>query len=88
MCSSTPGLFQRLIDRSRSESTKRATAIWATWTLAICALGIGGSVAYRVVTSGDVGSGTVAAFAAVTVPLAGLAGFNYRKADNPMPEAK
>lgn len=76
-----PGLFRRLILRPAPESSKRAMAIWATWTLAICALGIGGCIAWRVSRTGDVGSGAVAAFAAVTVPLAGLAGFNYRKTD-------
>ena len=74
-----PGLFLRLIRRDQPESTKRAQLIWATWTLIAAALGIGGCVAYRIATSGDVGSGAVASFLAATGPLAILAGAAYRK---------
>lgn len=74
-----PSLFQRLIHRSMPESSKRAISIWATWTLAVSVIGIGGCIAYRIKAAGDVGLGAVGAFTAVTVPLAGLAGFNYRK---------
>lgn len=74
-----PSLFQRLILPSQPESCKRAMAILATWILAICALLIGGCIAGRIIAKGDVGSGAVGAFAAVTVPLAALTGANYRK---------
>lgn len=81
----TPGLFLRLIRRDRPESTKRAQLIWATWTLIAAALGIGGSIAYKIATAGDVGSGAVAAFLAATGPLAILAGAAYRKPEGPKP---
>lgn len=77
-----PGFFRRLILRTNPESTKRAVMIWTCWTLASAVLGIGGCIAYRIAQSGDVGSGAVAAFGAVTVPLAGLAGVGYRKPDS------
>ena len=86
MCPSTPetpGLFLRLIRRDRPESTKRAQLIWATWTLVIAALGIGGSIAYKIATAGDVGSGAVASFLGATGPLAILAGAAYRKPEAP-----
>lgn len=76
-----PSLFRRLILRTAPESSKRAMAIWATWTLAISAFVIAGCIAGRIAATGDVGLGAVAAFTAVTVPLAVLAGVNYRKAD-------
>ena len=79
----TPGLFLRLIRRDQPESTKRAQLIWATWTLISAALGIGGCIAYRIATSGDVGSGAVASFLAATGPLAILAGAAYRKPEAP-----
>ena len=78
-----PGLFLRLIRRDQPESTKRAQLIWATWTLVSAALGIGGSIAYRIATSGDVGSGAVTSFLAATGPLAILAGAAYRKPEAP-----
>jgi len=81
----TPGLFLRLIRRDRPESTKRAQLIWATWTLVIAALGIGGSITYKIATSGDVGNGAVSAFLAATGPLAILAGAAYRKPEGPKP---
>ena len=88
MCSptsKTPGLFLRLIRRDRPESTKRAQLIWATWALISAALGIGGSIAYKIATAGDVGSGAVASFLAATGPLAILAGAAYRKPEGPKP---
>lgn len=78
-----PGLFRRLILRTNPESTKRAVMVWTCWTLASVVLGIGGCIGYRIVKSGDVGTGAVAAFGAVTVPLAGLAGVGYRKPEAP-----
>lgn len=82
MCATQePSLFRRLILRTAPESSKRAMAIWATWTLAISALWIAGCIAGRIAATGDVGSGAVGAFGCVTVPLAALAGVNYRKAD-------
>ena len=88
MCSPAPrvpGLFLRLIRRDQPESTKRAQLIWATWTLIAAALGIGGSIAYKIATAGDVGSGAVASFLAATGPLAILAGAAYRKPEGPKP---
>ena len=79
----TPALFLRLIRRDRPESTTRAQLTWATWTLVIAALGIGGSIAYKIATAGDVGSGAVASFLAATGPLAILAGAAYRKPEAP-----
>lgn len=76
-----PSLFRRLILRTSPESSKRAMAIWATWTLAISALWIAGCIAGRIAAKGDVGMGAVSALASVAVPLAALAGVNYRKAD-------
>ena len=79
---STPikiGLFRRVIRTDYPESTKRLGAVVGTLTLASAVLGIAGSVAYRIASQGDVGSGAVAAFVAATVPLAGLAGYNYQK---------
>ena len=80
-----PGLFLRLIRRDQPESTKRAQLIWATWTLVLAALGIGGSIAYKIATAGDVGSGAVASFLAATGPLAILAGAAYRKPEGVKP---
>ena len=79
------GLFRRAIRTDYPESSKKLGAVIGVLTLAAAVLGIGGSIAYGVCKSEkhDVGSGAVGAFVAVTVPLAGLAGFNYRK-----PEAK
>jgi hypothetical protein len=75
------GLFRRLIQPLSGASTKRAQLIWVTLTLVLAVLGIGGCIAYRIAKAGDVGSGAVAAFCAVTVPLAALSGNAYRKKD-------
>jgi predicted permease len=75
----TPTLFQKLIRTDFSESTKRWTLILVALTLASAVLWIGGCIGYRTIAAGDVGSGAVAAFMAVTVPLAALAGNAYRK---------
>ncbi len=76
-----PGLLRRLINPAFGESTKRWTLILVASTLASAVIGIAGCIAYRITVAGDVGSGAVAAFVAVTVPLAGLAGVAYRKAE-------
>jgi len=76
------GLFQRLIRTDFPESTKRWVLILVSLTLASAVLGIAGCIGYRVAVSGDVGSGAVAAFVAVTVPLSTLAGASYRKKED------
>lgn len=60
-------------------STKRITLAQAATTLSGISILIGLAVAYRVIMAGDVGAGAVAALAAVTGPLAALAGASYRK---------
>ena len=79
--STIPGLFQRLIRRDFPESTKRAHLIVSTSALVIVALGIGGSIIFRISVAGDVGSGAVGAFLGATGPLAILAGASYRKSE-------
>jgi len=78
-----PSLFSRLIRPLSGASTKRAVTIWATWTLATAALGIGGSISYRIIVAGDVGSGAVAAFLGAVGGLTALAGVAYRKPEAP-----
>ena len=78
----TTGLFRRLIRTDFPESTKRWVLILVSLTLASAVLGIAGSIAFRIVGAGDVGSGAVAAFVAVTVPLSTLAGVSYRKKED------
>lgn len=73
------GLFQRLIRKDFPDSVKAWGSVTAISILASVALGIGGCIAYRVAVAGDVGSGAVGAFLAVTGPLSILAGANYRK---------
>ena len=79
------GLFRRLIRTDYPESTKRAQVIVATVTLAIVAIGIGGSIVARIVIAGDVGTGAVSSFLAATGPLAILAGASYRKPEEAKP---
>ena len=79
--STIPGLFQRLIRSDFPERTKHAQLIWATWTLLTVALSIGGCIAYRIASKGDVGTGAVASFIGATGPLAVLAGASFRAKD-------
>ena len=76
------GLFRRLIRTDFPESTKRWVLILVSLTLASAVIGIAGCIGFRITVAGDVGSGAVAAFGLVTVPLAALAGVSYQKKED------
>jgi len=78
-----PSLFSRLIRPLSGASTKRASMIWATWTLVIAVTGIGGSIVYRGFVVGDVGQGLVAAFLGAVGGLTTLVTIAYRKPEAP-----
>lgn len=78
----SPHATEMLSSVSGNISSKRVLTNRVVWCFIGLAIAIGGSISYRIISKGDVGSGAVAAFLAVTGPLAVAITFVYRKPEN------
>jgi len=75
------GWLSRLIRMDTPEDPKRLVLILSATGLAIGFMALAVTAAYRVLKTGDIGSGAVGGLVAAGGPLAGLAGFAHKKSD-------
>lgn len=69
-------------------SSKRVLTNRAVWAFVFSMVSMTVAICYRISTKGDIGMGAVAAYTALTVPLAGLMVAVFRKAPDAVPNDK